>query len=182
MISFHASPVFHKAAQAAAFSSQNGQPGIHSRLHAGQAVTLKARQAGELHISQGGVWLTFSPGSGKHLGPAGDYFLPAGATLRLRAGQAVVAEFWCPPGVRRTMPACLIWKTGAPGAEQVRGAVAQALDGLRVMGGAVWAASCFIRPRPGLPASPQRRSQPPVPAVAGAAPAVRCLPQTCNPG
>lgn len=160
MAFFHLFPVFRKAAQAASFSSRNGQPGICSRLHAGQAVTLKVRQAGELHISQGGVWLTFSPGGGKRFNPAGDYFLPAGASLRLHAGQAVVAEFWCPPGAHRTMPACLVWKTAVPvptgsGAGQSRSAVAQAFHGLQAaLGGAAWAASRFIRPCPGRPASP----------------------------
>ncbi|MDB5886187.1 MAG: hypothetical protein JWR74_2358 [Polaromonas sp.] len=69
------------------FSSQHSLPsGMFCKLRPGQALSLKARHAGELRIRQGGVWLTFSQGGGNGPASAGDYFLRAGASLPIGAG------------------------------------------------------------------------------------------------
>ena len=65
-----------------------------SLLPAGRALTVRARQAGVLRITQGRVWITFSHADKDLRVPAGDYFCSAGESLALAAGQAVVMESW----------------------------------------------------------------------------------------
>lgn len=183
MTSLQAFPVLHSAAQTAIFSSRacpSGMPPmIHCTLPAGCAITLRARQAGVLRVQQGGVWLTFGNAGCDGRTPAHDDFLESGDSLRLDAGQSVVAEFWRRPGMPGEMPACLTWQAAAsvlalPGP--------MAAGWCAVLGLATQAIKRFNRPGPDRRARPQRLAQPLVPLISGAAPAVRYLPPTCSPG
>jgi len=60
-------------------------------LRAGEAITVHARAAGVLHITQGRVWITLD-GPHPQPGADNDLFLQAGARLPLRAGQRAVVE------------------------------------------------------------------------------------------
>lgn len=68
------------------------------KLGAGRAITLHSKDEGVLRIAQGRVWATFDgPHVGPHVSPAndsGDFFLGAGESLTLPAGQRVVIEPW----------------------------------------------------------------------------------------
>lgn len=75
-------------------SAANMVAAIGWLLEPGRAVTVHARQAGELTIAQGRVWATLDgPHSGASLA-AGDLVLAAGDRLSLRAGQRAVLEPW----------------------------------------------------------------------------------------
>ena len=56
---------------------------VQHHLETGQARTLDARAASELHVLRGVLWLTQSH-------DANDYFLAAGQTMALRGSTAVV--------------------------------------------------------------------------------------------
>ena len=182
MTSLQAFPLFHDAAPTAVFSSHSRPAGtppvLHCTLPTGRAVTLQARHAGVLRVAQGGVWLTFSGAGRDDLASSGDHFLARGDSLRLAAGQAVVAELWSGGGAAGEIPACLAWEA-AP-VVMLRGSVFAKWRA--VVGLAVLVAGRFIRPRPGRTAGPQRRPRLPGPSAAEAAPAVRYLPPTCSPG
>lgn len=64
------------------------------RLEAGQAITMRARQAGQLRVVQGRLWITFSNAAQDARVQAGDHFLLPGQSLALAAGQTVVMEPW----------------------------------------------------------------------------------------
>ena len=64
------------------------------KLDGGRAITLRSKDEGVLRVAQGRVWATID---GPHIGPAndsGDFFLDAGESLTLPAGQRVVIESW----------------------------------------------------------------------------------------
>jgi hypothetical protein len=64
------------------------------RLAAGQALSLRARQAGRLHVVQGRLWVTLSNAAQDGRVRAGDHVLLPGDSLALSAGEAVVIESW----------------------------------------------------------------------------------------
>lgn len=76
-------------------------------LPAGQALTLRARQAGRLRVVQGRLWLTFSDASRDSRVRAGDHFLLPGQSLALAVGDIVVLESWA---VGQSARACLRWE------------------------------------------------------------------------
>lgn len=76
-------------------------------LSAGQAQTLRARQAGLLRVVQGRLWLTFSDAARDSRVRAGDHFLLPGQSLALAAGDIVVLESWAADPSAR---ACLRWE------------------------------------------------------------------------
>lgn len=76
-------------------------------LSAGQALTLRARQAGRLCVVQGRLWLTFSDAARDSRVRAGDHFLLPGQSLALAVGETVVLESWA---IDQGMPACLRWE------------------------------------------------------------------------
>lgn len=64
------------------------------KMQAGRAMTLQPREAGIFRIAHGSMWITFD---GPHGGPPndqGDHVLGAGESIRIQAGQRVVAEAW----------------------------------------------------------------------------------------
>ncbi|MDB5964259.1 MAG: hypothetical protein JWQ72_759 [Polaromonas sp.] len=65
-------------------------------LARGRAVTLRAGRAGELQVARGRVWLTFDGAARDSTVRAGDYFVGAGESVSLAAGQALVMESFCP--------------------------------------------------------------------------------------
>lgn len=111
------------------------QPG-HCALPAGQALTLRARQAGRLRVTQGRLWLTFSDAAQDGWVRAGDHFLLSGESLALAAGQTVVLESWA---VGAPAPAGLCWEP-APVASL-----------LPVLGAARWPQRWLARLRQALP-------------------------------
>ena len=93
--------------------SIQGRPG-GSRLEAGQALTLQARQAGCLRAVQGRVWITFRHAAQDGRVRAGDHFLAPGERLALAAGETVVMESL---GAGGDAPAWVWWEaTPLPGA------------------------------------------------------------------
>lgn len=63
-------------------------------IPAGQALSLRARQAGVLRSSNVRLWLTFSSAAADASVRGGDHFLEPGQGLALAAGQAVVLQAW----------------------------------------------------------------------------------------
>lgn len=61
-------------------------------LGAGRALTLQARQAGVLRITQGCVWATFDNAWQDGSVRGGDYFVGQGESLSLAGGETVVME------------------------------------------------------------------------------------------
>ena len=64
------------------------------KLDVGRAITLHSRDEGVLRIAKGRLWATTD---GPRIGAAndlGDFFLDAGDSLRMGAGQSVVIESW----------------------------------------------------------------------------------------
>ena len=61
---------------------------------AGQALSLRARQAGTLRSTNVRLWLTFSSAADDASVRGGDHFLESGQGLALAAGQAVVLQAW----------------------------------------------------------------------------------------
>ena len=114
---------------------QPGQHG-HCALPAGQALTLRARQAGRLRVTQGRLWLTVSDAAHDGRVRAGDHFLLPGQSLLLAAGQTVVLESWAvgPPA-----PVGLCWEP-APVASL-----------MPVLGAARWPRRWLARLRQALP-------------------------------
>lgn len=76
--------------------SAHTEPAVAGRwqLTAGRAISLRARQAGMLRMTQGRVWATVD---GPRLGAgneSGDHFLQPGQRLLVGAGQHLVLEPW----------------------------------------------------------------------------------------
>jgi hypothetical protein len=82
------------------------QPGS-CRLEAGQAITMRARQAGQLRVVQGRLWITFSNAAQDARVRAGDHFLLPGQSLAVSAGETVVMESWA---VGQPVPAWVCWE------------------------------------------------------------------------
>ncbi len=82
------------------------QPGS-CRLQAGQAITLRTRQAGQLRVVQGRLWITFSNAAQDGRVRAGDHFLLPGESLALAAGETVVMESWA---VGQPAPVWVCWE------------------------------------------------------------------------
>ena len=97
------------------------------KLGAGQALTLRASQAGVLRIAHGRVWATFDGASQDMQVRAGDHFLMRGESLTLKAGESLVLESfssghaasayfsWEPAGSRVEVPQAAEqagWRTG----------------------------------------------------------------------
>ena len=76
-------------------------------LPAGQALTLRARQAGQLRVVRGRLWLTFSDAARDRRVRAGDHFLLPGQSLALAVGDTVVLEPWA---VGQRAPARWRWE------------------------------------------------------------------------
>lgn len=130
-------------------------------LAPGQALTLRARAAGELRVARGAVWVTLQrPGSAQALG---DLHLDAGERLRVHAGDRLVLE----PIHRRGAPARAVeaaafdwaprasaadasWQTAvAAPAGELRGALRDAGGALaRLARGLLAWAGLARRPRP----------------------------------
>lgn len=140
MTSPQAFPVLRRADPTAFFTSQAPAPAlppaIHCGLPEGRAVTLRTRQPGVLRVVQGGAWLTFGNAGNDGQPPAGDHFLACGDSLRLSAGQTVVAEFWRGGGRNGASEAqaCLAWEPAPPCAVRA-GVKAAWRAGLRAMAG-----------------------------------------------
>ena len=62
------------------------------KLSAGSAMSLTPRMPGEVRITHGRVWATFSNAANDSRVLAGDHFLAAGDLLRLQPGQQLVLE------------------------------------------------------------------------------------------
>ncbi|NMM14140.1 MAG: DUF2917 domain-containing protein [Rhodoferax sp.] len=60
----------------------------------GRAISLRPRQAGLLRIAQGQVWATLDGPHAGHGNESGDFFVKAGQTLAVGAGQRLVFEPW----------------------------------------------------------------------------------------
>lgn len=118
-------------------------PSGHYALAAGQALTLRARQAGRLRVTQGRLWLTVGDAAQDGRVRAGDHFLQSGESLALAAGQTVVLESWAvgPPA-----SAGLCWEP-AP--------VARLMP---VLGAARWPRRWLARLRQALPPSLSHRA------------------------
>lgn len=76
--------------------SAHTEPAVAGRwqLTAGRAISLRARQAGMLRMTQGRVWATLDgpqQGAGNQ---SGDHFLQPGQRLLVGAGQHLVLEPW----------------------------------------------------------------------------------------
>ncbi len=85
-------------------------------LAPGQALSLRPREAGELHVVRGAAWVTFDvPARGAPTGPLGDLFVPAGGRLPLPPGQRLVIE---PMALRGQPPAPLVFGWQAASARQ----------------------------------------------------------------
>ncbi len=100
-------------------------------LPAGQALTVRVREAGVLRITQGRIWLTFSHADRNLRVPAGDHFFGAGEELTLSAGDTVVMECWS-----RESQACFSWEPARPASARAGllaagGGLLQTLRGLR---------------------------------------------------
>lgn len=63
-------------------------------IPAGQALSLRAREAGVLRSTSVRLWLTFSSAADDASVRGGDHFLEPGQDLALAAGQAVVLQAW----------------------------------------------------------------------------------------
>ena len=119
-------------------------------LPAGQAHRWHARQAGELRVARGLVWLTFDgPHAGTEGGAGGDVFLHAGERLALPAGARPVLEAVATPQCRLA-DAAFNWHAAQPARlpRAVHGAAAWLAHALaapahmlaRLAGGASWRA------------------------------------------
>jgi len=62
------------------------------KLSAGRAMSLTPTVPGELRMTYGRVWVTFTNAANDSTARAGDHFLAAGDLLRLQAGQQLVLE------------------------------------------------------------------------------------------
>ncbi|WP_309681230.1 DUF2917 domain-containing protein [Polaromonas sp.] len=77
------------------------------KLGAGQALSLRARRAGMLHITHGRVWATFDHADARRSTRAGDHFLSRGDSLCLQPGESLVME---PLGRGHQPSAYLSWE------------------------------------------------------------------------
>ncbi len=97
------------------------------QVDSGQAIKLRAAQPSVMRVVHGRVWLTLTaeanPVSASSRALAGDYFLAAGDSLRLLAGQEVVVEAF---GIGHAAPASFSWE-GVGHAAQARLAATTAL-------------------------------------------------------
>jgi hypothetical protein len=91
------------------------------KLMPGQVISLRPREAGALHITQGKAWATFDGPHGAHGIDSGDLCLVAGQALAVRAGQRLVFE-----PLDRDQMVCFEW-TPLSGASPLRD-LAQALS------------------------------------------------------